>query len=235
MGARKIRDIEYHLLGGSERSTTDIVIERDGTICVRPPITMTPEQVDSIVENKRMWIYKNLAEWRELNTMRTVREWRSGESFLYLGRNYRLGFNDTQNTPLVFKENRFYLNRSLIENDGEIALRNAFIEFYIQKGIERLQKRLTYFAPKVGVKAGKVSVKELGFRWASCSSNGNIAFHWKCMMAPPKIIDYIIVHELCHLHQRDHNVAFWNEVDKVMPDYIERKEWLRINGASLDL
>jgi predicted metal-dependent hydrolase len=235
MGARKIRDIEYHLLGGSERSTTDIVIERDGTICVRPPITMTPEQVDSIIENKRMWIYKNLAEWRELNAMRTVREWKSGESFLYLGRNYRLGFNDTQNTPLVFKENRFYLNRSLIENDGEIALRNAFIEFYIQKGIERLQKRVTYFAPKVGVQSGKISVKELGFRWASCSSNGNIAFHWKCMMAPPKIIDYIIVHELCHLHQRDHNVAFWNEVDKVMPDYIERKEWLRINGASLDL
>lgn len=167
--------------------------------------------------------------------MRTVREWRSGESFLYLGRNYRLGFNDTQSTPLIFKESRFYLNRSLIENDDEIALRNAFIEFYIQKGIERLQKRVTYFAPKVGVKAGKISIKELGFRWASCSSNGNIVFHWKCMMAPPKIIDYIVVHELCHLHQRDHNVAFWNEVDKVMPDYMERKEWLRINGASLDL
>jgi predicted metal-dependent hydrolase len=235
MGARKIRDIEYHLLEGSDRSTTDIIIERDGTICVRPPIAMTPEQVDSIVENKRMWIYRNLAEWRELNAMRTVREYRSGESFLYLGRNYRLAFDDCQSTPLVFKESRFYINRLLIQHNGESAVKDAFIEFYLQKGRERIQKRVAYFAPKVGVQAGKISVKELGFRWAYCSSNGNIVFHWKCMMAPPKIIDYIIVHELCHLHKRDHSVAFWNEVDKVLPDYIERKEWLRINGVALDL
>ena len=55
------------------------------------------------------------------------------------------------------------------------------------------------------------------------------------MMAPAKIIDYIVVHELCHLHHRDHTLAFWNEVDKVMPDYRERKEWLRQRGAEMDL
>ena len=65
--------------------------------------------------------------------------------------------------------------------------------------------------------------------------DGNLAFHWKCMMAPQKIVDYIIVHELCHRHHRDHDDAFWNEVDKVMPDYRERKEWLRKNGAGLDV
>lgn len=235
MGARKIRDIEYQLLGGSERRTTDIIIERDGSICVRPPIDMTPEQVDCIVEDKRMWIYKNLAEWRELNTVKVIRELRSGESFLYLGRNYRFSLVSDQSIPLMFKEGRFHLSRTTLEKGGETAAREAFIEFYTKKGLEKIQKRVAYFAPKVGVKAGQISVKELGFRWASCSSNGNIAFHWKCMMAPQKVIDYIIVHELCHMHQRDHNVAFWNEVDKVMPDYMERKEWLRINGASLDL
>jgi predicted metal-dependent hydrolase len=55
------------------------------------------------------------------------------------------------------------------------------------------------------------------------------------MMAPPKIIDYIVVHELCHMHHLDHSNAFWNEVDKVMPDFHERKEWLRNNGAAMDL
>ena len=62
-----------------------------------------------------------------------------------------------------------------------------------------------------------LDVRELGLRWASCSPRGKLAFHWKCMLAPPTIIDYIVVHELCHARHRDHTNAFWNEVDKVMP------------------
>jgi len=85
------------------------------------------------------------------------------------------------------------------------------------------------------VQVKRVEVKELGFRWGSCSFDGSVRFHWKTMMAPPKIIDYIVVHELCHLHRREHDAAFWNEVDKVMPDFAERKAWLRENGAGLDL
>jgi predicted metal-dependent hydrolase len=95
--------------------------------------------------------------------------------------------------------------------------------------------RVHYYAPKVGVTPGDIDVRELGHRWASCSSKGSLAFHWKCMMAPPTIIDYIVVHELCHVHHMDHTHAFWNEIDKVMPDYQERKEWLKKNGAAMDL
>jgi type I restriction enzyme R subunit len=69
----------------------------------------------------------------------------------------------------------------------------------------------------------------------SLTMEGRLHFHWKCMMATPKVIDYIVVHELCHLHHRDHTEAFWNEVDKVMPDWNERKNWLRANGAAFDL
>jgi predicted metal-dependent hydrolase len=69
------------------------------------------------------------------------------------------------------------------------------------------------------VKPAAVDVRELSNRWESCSAKGAVAFHWKCIMAPQTIIDYIVVHELCHFHQRDHNDAFWNEVYKVMPAY----------------
>ncbi len=65
--------------------------------------------------------------------------------------------------------------------------------------------------------------------------NGVVSFHWKCMMVPPKVIDYIVVHELCHFHYCDHSNAFWNEVDKLMPDYAERREWLKMHGANFDL
>ena len=93
MTPRRIRDIEYQLLPGSPRKTTDIVIERDGKIVVRPPADYTPEQVDAVVESKRMWIYRNLAEWKDLNANVVVREWVNGETFLYLGRAYRLSLD----------------------------------------------------------------------------------------------------------------------------------------------
>lgn len=235
MQLRQVRDIEYRLLPGAARQTTDIVIERDGAISVRPPRRMTPEQVDAIVLSKRMWIYRNLAEWRDLNATRVVREWVNGESFLYLGANYRLLLVGEQDEALKLKEGRFCLLRSIVDRHGKVGAQRVFQEFYEAKGRERLSQRVAAFAPRVGVSPGRIDVKDLGYRWASCSREGNLHFHWKCMMAPATIIDYFVVHELCHLRHRDHTTAFWNEVDKVLPDYMQRKEWLRQRGAELDL
>lgn len=235
MQVRQVHDIEYQLLPGSDRQTTDIVIERNGMITVRAPRRMTPEQVDETVLSKRMWIYRNLAEWRDLNATRVIREWVSGESFLYLGSSYRLLLVAEQDEPLKLKAGRFCLQRSIVESQGPVGAHHAFQHFYTTKGLPRIQQRIAYFAGKVGVVASKVQIRDLGYRWASCTKQGNLHFHWKCLMAPLTIIDYIVVHELCHLHIHDHSDAFWNEVDKVLPDYRERKEWLRIHGAKLDL
>ena len=101
-----------------------------------------------------------------------------------------------------------------------------------KKGLERIQRQVAHFPPKVGVKPGTVQVKDLRYRWASCLKRGDLNFHWKCVMAPATIIDYIVVHGLCHLHHRDHSEAFWNEVDKVVSDYRERKKWLRKRGRN---
>ena len=219
MSPRKVGDIEYQLLPGTERKTTDIVIERDGQVVVRPPAAYAPEQVDEVVQSKRMWIYRNLAEWKDLNACAVVREWVSGETFLYLGREHRLSLVSDQDRPLKLKNGCFCLQRSCVENAGPAGARKVFKDFYIDKGQERFKDRVTYYAPKAGVKIEAIKVKDMGYRWASCGTSGTLNFHWKCMMAPPRIIDYIVVHELCHLHHRDHSNAFWNEVDKVLPDY----------------
>jgi predicted metal-dependent hydrolase len=235
MNARRVRDIEYQLLPGSSRETTDIVIERDGKIVVRPPSDFTPEQVDAVVESKRMWIYRNLAEWKDLNASAVAREWVNGETFLYLGRAYRLSLVAGQECALQLKEGRFCLSRQVIEKGDTDTAKQAFESYFSEKGRHRFSDRIAYFAPKVGVDVVGIKVKDMGYRWASCGKQGVINFHWKCMMAPPRIIDYIVVHELCHFHHRNHTDAFWNEVDKVMPDYRERKEWLGKHGASLDI
>jgi predicted metal-dependent hydrolase len=235
MQLRQVKDIQYHLLPGVARKTTDIVIERDGLITVRPPKRMSAEEVDETVLAKRMWIYRNLAEWEDLNATRVVREWVNGESFLYLGSQYRLSLVENQEEDLKLKEGRFCLRRELLMHGGAAAAQKAFETFYSNKGEERLAARVRFYEPKVGIRAGSVTVKELGFRWAACMQSGDVHFHWRCLMAPLTVIDYIVVHELCHLRHRDHSDAFWNEVDKILPDYKQRKEWLRLHGVRLDL
>lgn len=235
MMTRQVKDIEYELAPGSSRRTTDVVIERNGRIVVRPPITHTPEQVDAVVESKRLWIYRNLAEWKDMNATAVAREWVNGETFLYLGSAYRLTFVSDQPSPLMLKDGYFRLSRKLMETGGVEAAKQAFERFYAEKGLQRMSERIAFYAPRVGVSVSEIRVKDMGYRWASCGRSGSLNFHWKCVMAPVRIIDYIVVHELCHFRHRDHSDAFWNEVDKVLPDWRKRKDWLMKNGAGLDL
>lgn len=234
MKTTRDKDIAFEIVR-SRRATADIVIERDGRVLVRAPESIADERIEDLVEAKRYWIYKNLAEWRDLNATRVLREYRNGEGFLYLGRSYRLLLVADQEEPLLLKNGRFCLRRDLVDR-GEIeAAKSAFRDYYIGRGAERIRQRVDYFAPKAGVTPRDINVRELGNRWASCAPSGDLAFHWKCLMAPQTIIDYIVVHELCHFHHLDHTDAFWNEVDKVMPAYQERKAWLREHGAGLDV
>ena len=137
--------------------------------------------------------------------------------------------------PLQLKNGRLCLRRDIVDKGEVAAAKAAFRDFYLGRGSERIAARVAYYAPKVGVNPGHIEVRELNTRWAVSAPNGDLAFHWKCMMAPPTIIDYVVVHELCHAHHRDHTSAFWNEVDKVLPHYLERKDWLRKQGAGMDL
>jgi len=234
MTATEVQELAYTVIR-SHRATADIIIERDGSILVRAPNGVDDARVEDIIAAKRYWIYKNLAEWRDLNATRVLREYKNGEGFLYLGRAYRLLLVSDQAEALQLHNGRFCLRRDLVDHGEVEAARAAFRQFFQSRGRERLKARVKYYAPKVGVSPRSVDVRELGNRWATCSPGGDLTFHWKCMMAPQTIIDYIVVHELCHFHHFDHTVAFWNEVDKVMPQFQERKEWLRKQGAGLDL
>ena len=225
------KDIQY-TLKRSKRKTASIYVERDGQITVLVPRELTNRQIDDLLESRRKWIYQNLAEWHDLNATRVEREYVNGEGFLYLGRSYRLKLVDDQDEPLLLKDGYFCLR---VDQKSTSTASAAFKTFYRAKGAARINDRVAYYQGKMGVEARSVRILDLKNRWASCSADGHLNFHWKCMMAPTTILDYIVVHELAHLHYPNHTAAFWNEVDKVMPDYRERKEWLRVNGAGMDL
>lgn len=228
---RAFKDIEYTLIR-SRRKTASIYIERDGKVSVLVPEKLTARQVEDILESKRKWIYQSLAEWQDLNANRIQRDYVNGEGFLYLGRSYRLKLVSDLPEPLMLKDGYFCLRATKGSAPDADAV---FREFYRAKGAVRIPPRVAYFHTKMGVKSKSIKIMDLKHRWASCTASGNLNFHWKCMMAPLTVIDYIVVHELAHLIHSNHSAAFWNEVDKVMPDFQERKIWLRDNGAGMDL
>jgi len=87
------------------------------------------------------------------------------------------------------------------------------------------------YARHVGVRPQGITVKDIGYRWGSCGHNDTLDFHWRVIQLPPIIIDYIVVHELVHLHEPRHNKIFWQRVEQALPDFAARKQWLAENGS----
>lgn len=225
---KKYKDIVY-TLKKSNRKTLSIYVERDKPVSILAPSHITDNDIFKVIDKKSYWIYKQMAEIELLNISRTKKELVNGESYLYLGKPYQLKLIDIKNQKLVIKGNYFYLSKNHLKKGAAL-----FKEFYRSNGLKVVENRISQFLSVVENKNPKIRVMDLKNRWASCSQK-HLNFNWKIFMAPLKIIDYIILHELVHLKFKNHTQSFWNEIDKHMPDYMERKNWLRDNGASLEL
>lgn len=224
----KYMDINFNLQR-NKRKTVSIYVEPTGEINVLAPEKISEDELNQIIEKKSYWIYKSLSELEELNSTHVNREIKNGEGFLYFGKSYKLRIKKNLNQPLSLRQGRFHLDKNYQD-----SARDLFINFYKNKGKNHIQKRINYFKRKIGVSPNPVRVIDIQNRWGSCSEK-YINFHWKIMMAPMQIIDYVIVHELSHLIETRHNDNFWEIVESVIPDYRTRKEWLRVNGANLDI
>ena len=224
----KHRGIDFNLQR-NKRKTVSIYIEPNGEINVLAPEKISEEDLHQIIEKKRYWIYKSLSEFKQLNESNVDREIRNGEGFLYLGKSYKLKIIKNLKNPLALRQGRFYLDESSSDKAKE-----HFKEFYRNKGKIHISSRIEYFKNKVGVTPPPLRIIELGNRWGSCSDK-HLNFHWKIIMARMKIIDYVIVHELAHLIEINHTDKFWEIVESIIPDYKERKAWLRVNGANLNI
>lgn len=214
----------------SDRKTVSIYVERDGSVSAFVPNSLEDDAIKEVLASKSYQIHKNLAEWEQLNERHVLREYVSGQSFLYLGRNYRLKLVDENLGKLDFKQNTFFMGKDEVRNGD-----NFFIDFYKEKLIKRLNTLIPLYESRLGVKAKDYKVMELQNRWASCTKKKSVNFHWKCAMAPIDVLHYIVAHELAHLMHMNHNQAFWNEVDKVLPNYADQLNWLKYNGAGMSL
>jgi predicted metal-dependent hydrolase len=226
----KLEDIDIIIEKTNRKKTVSIFIERNGSVRVLAPLHAPDEKIETAVRAKEYQIYAKLAKWKELNQGRVNREYVNGQSFLYLGRNYRLSIEEDLGIPLkisggFFRFDKKYLSRAKI----------IFKNFYREKATQKIEERLKLIEERFPLRPASIKVLELQNRWASWTPKNGLNFHWKCVMAPVPVIDYIITHEMVHLQYPNHSPQFWNELDKKMPNYREYETWLKRNGVKLDL
>lgn len=115
------------------------------------------------------------------------------------------------------------------------AVREALKQALSRRALARIRQRLNHYAPRLGVTFGRVTVRDQKSRWGSCSAKQNLNFNWKLIMAPPEVLDYVVVHELCHLREFNHSPRFWALVEAQLPEYACWKKWLKDHGSELGL
>lgn len=122
---------------------------------------------------------------------------------------------------------------TLPQPDDEDAVRAALKQALSRRALVRIRQRLDEYAPKIGVEFGRVAIRDQKSRWGSCSQKHNLNFNWKLIMAPEEALNYVVIHELCHLIEFNHSARFWGLVENQMPEYEYWKKWLKAHGSEL--
>lgn len=226
------KDLTFELRQSSNRKTVGITVEKNGKLIITYPPNCPKDQLQQIIESRSLWIYQKL-QYKEVIDLTTPhKKYVTGEGFYYLGRSYRLKLIDTLNKQphLRLYQGRFLLHRSLKELGRE-----CFIEWYRAHLSSYLKEKIPTLTTQIGVSPQSIQIRELKNRWGSCNSKGDIYFHWRIILLPAPMIAYILVHELVHLSEPHHKIAFWDKLEAILPDYQQRKQWLAEHGKQYDL
>jgi predicted metal-dependent hydrolase len=212
----------------SRRKTIAIIVQRDGKVLVRAPLRAPERLIRQFVESKAGWIDEKKAEMTRQAPV-TARQFKTGESFLWLGRAYPLSIAEQQRAALTF-DGAFSLSQKALPR-----ARLAFEAWYKARALEILTERVDLLAARHGLRYKKIRISSARTRWGSCSSTGTLSFTWRLVMAPLEVVDYVAAHELAHLKVRNHSKTFWAAVAALMPEYKRHAAWLKTNGKFLSL
>ncbi|WP_020146612.1 M48 family metallopeptidase [Thioalkalivibrio sp. ALJ15] len=227
----RVEDLTFQVRESRRRKTLEITVDREGELAIAAPAGTDPEQMRTFVVEKRGWIYRKLAEKARRHRPLPKKKYVDGEGFLYLGRSHRLKTVHTteQAVPLKLDGGRFHIRQDAL-NDA----RQHFIQWYTARANDWLGHQVDAHAQRLGLSPAGVKVQDLGFRWGSCGRGDWLYFHWKTILLPRNIAEYVAVHELIHLHEPHHTPEFWRRLERAMPDYEQRKRWLAEHGIEVE-
>jgi len=213
----------------SRRKSIALIVQRDGTLVVRAPLRTPERQIEAVLKEKEAWIREKQEHNRRLWEEQAPRTFEGGEEFPYLGKSYRLRIVEGQKQALEFREG-FYLRRSGIKQGRAI-----FEKWYREQARLIFSERVELYSGRHGMRYKSIRISGARTRWGSCGVKGTLNFSWRLAMAPMEVIDYVVIHELAHLEVKNHSRKYWEKVERLMPDYKLRREWLKKNGDRLRL
>lgn len=208
----------------SRRRTIALEITADARLIVRIPRWASPKSAEKVVAEKAAWIAKKLHEMRSRQSAVPVRRFATGEEFLYLGELYKLHIAEGK----PFFANGFNLPKTA-------NAREIFEKWYRAEALRVFSQRVARYGFLTNLKPKSLRITNTRRQWGSCNGKNVIALTWRLIMAPLEVIDYVVVHELAHLAERNHSPRFWRKVGEIFPDYKKQRKWLKDNGHLLVL
>ncbi len=233
LGSRKL---EY-ILKRSGRTSVGISIDRSGLVKVSGPYSVSENYIRQVLLKKASWILEKLKQIETIGVCdKKPKNMVQGEIFRFLGKEYKLKLEETsgtrKTTVRLDGDNIILVCKSGFDSE---KLRDSLKLWYVEQFRQAIEVCIPRYAAVLGVQPEKVTIKEQKTRWGSCSSKGNINLNWKLIMADSEILDYVVVHELCHLKEMNHSVKFWKLVESVFPGYKAHRTWLKQNGRFLTM
>ena len=222
----ELDELTFEVRRSPRRKTLEVIVDRGGELILAVPTSTDDAAIAEFVRERRFWLFSKLAEKELHQQPPPSREFVTGEGFMYLGKSYRLLLVERQGSPLILHAGRFRLIRSEAERGRE-----HFIQWYSAHAKVWLKSRLKDWTVRLDAKPKDLKLRDLGYRWGSCTQGGTLNFHWAVILLPANVVDYVIVHELAHLHEPNHTPEFWGRVERAMPDYEQRKLWLAERGG----
>ncbi|KOM96362.1 zinc-dependent protease [Clostridium botulinum] len=219
-----------YILKTKKRKTISIKIGKEFIIEVTAPLGTNEYTIEQVLKKEEKWIIKNIKKLKEVEIF---------NGYYYLGELYYLKIKEVRSLyfKLELDSNKFmvYINSGILKEKREVIIKDNLEKFYKEKAVKVLKERTDYYSNILKVAPKNIVIKNQKTLWGSCSSKGNINYNYKIVMAPLKILDYIVVHELCHLVHMNHSKDFWQLVESIIPDFKERRNWLKENGYKLKI
>lgn len=213
----------------SRRKNITLEIASEGELIIRAPLGASKQYIENLVAQKESWIKEKMRIVEKRRAKHPKKEFKAGEEFLFLGEPYILRFSkQAREISMAGK----YL---VLPECNNKQVENYIKEWYRNKAKRVLSQRVEHFASLRGISYRTVKITSASKRWGSCSSKGNLNFTWKLVMAPLHVIDYVVVHELCHIEYPNHSKDFWAKVKQIMPDYKVKQSWLADNQGILEI
>lgn len=207
-------------------------------VIVRAPFWVPDVAISNFVEERSQWIWRHLQKFHKQET--PTKSYREGEKHLYFGIEYPLSFltiDTPKRTEINFQDETLVVN-IYSGHDGTKRIeeiRDALLRFYLENGIGAITEKVNYYCSLIGVEYSRIEIKKVSSIWGSCSPTNNLCFNRKLIMAPHEVVDYVVIHEVCHMVHRNHSSRFWGLVYKFDPDYKKHRRWLHQNHMLLSI